>query len=133
MILSVASRSIEVSQPTATQVKVRLPFHLRLSNLHSATGPQPLSPMGITGRIAILANFELGTGTLTVHFASATVTIEDVAPADGQEGTNYTTNKTGASLFGIDLETLLKNEMRSRGQQVVAALGDKTFALPTVS
>jgi PKD repeat protein len=128
-----ASRRIEVSQPNANQVKVRLPFHLRLSNLQSASGPQPLSPMGVTGHIAITANLEPGTGSLTVHFATATVDIEDVAPADGQEGSNYTANKAGASLFGLDLEALLKTEMRSRGQTIVTALGDQTFSLPTVS
>jgi PKD repeat protein len=127
-----ASRRIEVSQPTPNQVKLRLPFHLRLSNVHGSSDPQPLSPMGITGRIAITAALEPGTGTLTVRFATATVDIEDLAPADGAEGTNYNLNKAGASFFGIDLEALLKTEMRSRGQDIVTHFGDQTFTLPTV-
>jgi len=128
-----ASRRIETSQPDANHVKVRLPFHLRLSNLQSSAGPQPLSPMGIKGRIAITAALEFGTGSLTVRFTTATVAIEDIGPADGAEGTNYTANKAGAALFGIDLEALLAAEMRNRGQQVVTALGDQTFSLPTVN
>jgi len=63
--------------------------------------------MGIKGRIAITAALEFGTGSLTVRFTTATVAIEDIGPADGAEGTNYTANKAGAALFGIDLEALL--------------------------
>ena len=128
-----ASRRIEVSQPLATNVKVRLPFRLRLSNLQAGAGPQPLSPMAITGRIAITANLISAPGSLTAQFASATVAVEDVAPAAGSEGSNYTTNKAGAALFGLDLEALLVSQMQTRGQQIVAALGNQTFALPTVS
>jgi PKD repeat protein len=128
-----ASLSIEVTQPAPDQVKLRLPFHLRISNLHSSAGPQPLSPMGITGRIAITVTLVPAIGSLTVHFATATLAIEDIAAASGAEGSNYTINKTGASLYGQDLDYMLTTEMLSRAQAIVAALGDKQFLLPTVS
>ncbi len=128
-----ASRKIEVSQPAANQVKVRLPFYMRLSNMHANFGPQPLSPIGITGRIAITAALDQAPGSLTVHFGSASVVIEDVAPAAGVEGSNYNLDKIGATAAGIDLENLLKTQMQNRGKAIVAALGDQIFSVPTVS
>ena len=127
------AHTIEVSQPTPTTVKVRLPFHLRLSNLSATAGPTPASPFGVTGRIAIIAQFDQAPGSLTVHFSTATVSIEDLAPAAGVEGSNYTLDKTGASLFGLDLDNLLKTNMITRGQAIVTALGDRTFLVPTVA
>ncbi|HML24436.1 MAG TPA: PKD domain-containing protein [Aggregatilinea sp.] len=128
-----AALRIDVSQPDATHVKVRMPFHLRLSNITASAGPSPLSPMGITGRIALTVELVSAPGTLTARFGSATVAIEDVAPASGSEGTNYTANKTGASVFGIDLEDLLKTQMQARGQAIVTAIGDQVFSVPTVA
>ncbi len=128
-----ASRQIAVSQLSPTQVKVTLPFHLRLSNLSSAGGIQPLSPIGITGQIAITVNLTIVPGSITVHFGSAAVAVENIAPASGVEGSNYTTDKNGASAFGIDLEALLSSQIQSRGQQIVTAMGDQTFFTPTVS
>ena len=128
-----ASRKIEVTQPTPTSVKVRLPFHLRISNLHAAVGPNPLSPIGITGRISITAGFSTAPGSLTVNFASAAVAVEDVAPAAGDEGSNYNIDKTFASGLGIDLEALLVANMQARGQAIVAALGNQVFVVPTVA
>ena len=128
-----ASLTIEVTQPTPTSVKVRLPFHLRISNLTAAAGPSPLSPIGITGRIAITASFSTAPGSLTVNFASAAVAVEDVAPAAGAEGSNYTIDKNAAMVFGIDLQALLVANMQARGQAIVAALGNQVFMVPTVA
>lgn len=128
-----ASRTIEVTQPTPTSVKVRLPFHLHISSLTAAAGPNPLSPIGITGRIAITAGFSSAPGSLTVHFATAAVVVEDVAAAAGVEGSNYTFDKSAASAFGIDLEALLVANMQAHGQAIVAALGDQVFMVPTVA
>lgn len=127
------SRRIEVSQPAAGKVKLRLPIHLRLSNISAAAGPQPLSPMGVEARLAITADLETAPGSLTARFSTAEVDVEDFVPAPGVEGTNYTTNKAGAMGFGIDLEALLKNQIRARGSAIVAALGDQTFSVPTVA
>jgi hypothetical protein len=128
-----ASRRIEVTQPDASSVKISLPFYLRVSDMSAPAGPQPLSPMGITGRIVITADLQQAPGSLTVRLASGDLEIEDVAPAPGTEGSNYTTNKAGASSFGIDLEEQLKANMRARGQAILAALGDQTFMVPTVA
>ena len=130
---SSASLSIEVTQPATNQVKLRLPFHLRMSNLLSTGDQQPLSPMGITGRITIIAALVPGVGSLAVHFPTASVAIEDIAPASGQEGSNYNFNKVGANLQGIPLDDLFTSKMLSRGKEIVTAMGDKTFFLPTVS
>lgn len=127
------ARRIAVSQPAAGKVKLTLPVHLRISNLSAAAGPQPLSPIGVTARIAITADLVAAPGSLTAKFASAAVAIEDFAPAAGTEGSNYTTDKAGAALFGIDLDTLMQAQLTSRGQAVVQALGEHTVSVPTVA
>jgi PKD repeat protein len=127
------SRRIEVDQPTATTVRARLPVHLRLSNISAASGPQPLSPMGIEGRIAITFALVTAPGSLTARFSTASVGVEGVNPAPGTEGANYSVNRAGANALGIDLEAILRNQIISRGQAIVAALGDQTFSVPTVA
>ncbi len=127
------SRQIEVSQPAANKVKLRIPIHLRLSNISAPGGLTPASPMGVQARIAITADLVSVPGSLTARFATATVDVEDFAPAAGAEGSNYNLNKAGAAALGIDLEALLKNQIRSRGQAIVAALDDKVFSVPTVA
>lgn len=126
-------RRIDVTQVTATTVKARLPVHLRLSNISAASGPQPLSPMGVEARIAVTFDLVSAPGSLTARFSTASVSVEDLNPAPGAEGANYSANKAGASVFGIDLEALLSNQIISRGQSMVAALGDQTFSVPTVA
>lgn len=127
------SRQIEVSQPVPNSVKVRIPTHLRLSDVSAPAGPQPVSPMGVQARLAITAELVSAPGSLTAKFASATVDVEDFAPAAGSEGSNYTLNKAGANFLGIDLEALLKADLRTRGQALVALLGNKQFSVPTVA
>ena len=124
---------IEVSQPAAGKVKLRLPIHLRMSNLAAPAGPQPLAPMGVHARLAITADLVAAPGSLTARFSSASVGVEDFAPAAGTEGSHYTSNKAGAALFGIDLEALLKSQLQARGQAIIAALGDTVVAVPTVA
>lgn len=126
------SRRIEVSQPVAGRVKLRIPIHLRLSNITAPGGLTPFSPMGVEARLAITADLISAPGTLTARFSTATVDVEDFAPAPGVEGSNYNANKAGANLFGIDLEAVLKNQIRARGAAIVAALGDQTFNVPTI-
>lgn len=127
------NRRITVSQPTPTSVKVSLPFHLRLSNLVAAIGPSPLSPIGITGGLVLTAPFTQAPGSLTVQFGSATVTVENMTPASGVEGTNFTIDKTAAAAQGINLETLLVSQLQIRGQAIVAAMGNQIFMVPTVA
>lgn len=124
---------IDVSQPAAGKVKLSLPVHLRMSNLSALAGPQPLSPMGVTARIAITADLVSAPGSITARFSTATVAVESFAPASGVEGTNYNINKSGAAILGIDLEALLVAQIASRGQAIVAALGDHVVAVPTVA
>lgn len=126
--------AIEVTQPAANKVKARIPVHLRFSKLAGPPGSQqPLSPMSVTARIAIVCDLVASPGTLTAKFASATVDAEDLAAAAGPEGSNYTLNKFGASALGIDLDAALKAEIKSRGQKIATDLGDRNFSVPTVA
>ncbi len=139
-----ASRQITVSQPAANQVKVLIPIHLRLSNITAPAGPQPLSPMGVVAKISITAQLEVIPGSITAKIVSstnqllATIDVEDFAPAPASdypnnEGSNYSLNKTGASIYGIDLEQTLKDEIKNRGRSIAKSMGNISVAVPTVS
>jgi len=128
------NNQIVVSQPTAAQVKLLIPVHLRLSNIAAPPGfPPPLSPMGVTAKLSLLCPLELGSGYIKALLTSATADVEDLAPASGSEGSNYTLNKNGAQLFGIDLEAALKNELITRARVLAADIGDIRVDVPTVA
>jgi hypothetical protein len=131
-----ASRQILVTQPVANQVKISIPVHLRLSNM-SVPGPnQPLSPMGVVARIAIVANLVTAPGSIEAQVATATVTVENLAaapspPYPALEGTNYRIDKLGATMSGLDLDALLTTKIIEQGQAIVTAVGDITVTVPT--
>jgi PKD repeat protein len=122
------NHQITVSQPAPNQVKLRIPIHLRLSNLSMG-----VSPMGVEAKIAITAPLVTAPGSISAQLTAATVEVEDFIPAPGVEGTNYNLNQAGASARGIDLEDLLKTEIRSRGQGIANTIGDINVFVPTVS
>ncbi len=145
---------IRVSDAGSDQVKISIPVYMRLSNMSVSALPdglQPLSPMGVLARISITAPLLKTEGAMTAKLTEATVSVDKfdgtvcaggdycagapcLTPAEGSEGSNYTTNKTFACAppVNIDLESLLINSLRSRGQTLVSALGDITVAVPTI-
>jgi hypothetical protein len=140
-----STRQIQVTEPATGQVELRIPVHVRMSNLTITPSPPipPPEPMGVTARIVITVQLLRTPGLLTVKLSTAGVTVGDFAPASGSteydlEGTNYTFNKNFAqSLYGIDLDAAIQADMVSRGEAILATLGDtpggdKTFTVPTV-
>lgn len=128
------ANQITVSQPAANQVKLLIPVHLRLSNITAPAGlPSPLSPMGVTAKLSLTCPLEIGAGFIRARLTSATTDVENFAPASGLEGTNYNLNRSGAQLLGIDLEAVLKSELRTRAQALAAGVGDIQIFVPTVA
>lgn len=121
------ARRIAVTAGAAPNtVKIVIPARLRLSNI---SNPAAQSPMAVTAGIAITAPLQVGAGSVKAQLTQATVTVENLAPAAGVEGQNYTLNATGFPA----LPGLLTTQLQSRGQAVVNAIGDITVALPTVA
>lgn len=120
-------------QSNTDQVKVLIPIHLRISNIRGTImGFTPLSPMGVEAKIAITAPLQQVPGQITAKLTEATIDVEDLTPADGTEGNNYNTNKTGYSIFGGDLDQLMKDQIKIHGQTLVTGLGDIVISVPTV-
>lgn len=131
------SRRIEVLQPAADQVKLRIPIHLRLSNVEGGGGLPVPSPMGVVARLAITADLDIAPGSISVGLAGADVAVEDFAPAppsDGpidydDEGANYSTAVT----FYPPLEGALRTRLEQQAATIVAAVGDFSVVVPTVA
>ena len=62
---------------------------------------------------------------------TATVTTDTISPAPGVEGTNDTSNK--AAISSINLDTLVSQQISSRGTTLVHGMGASQMAVPTVA
>lgn len=128
-----SAHRIDVTQPAPNQVTVSFPIHLKLTNLHSAGSIQPASPMGVETRVDITAPLVMVPGSITAKVSTGTITVEDLTPAPGIEGTNYTINKTGAQAYGFDLDSSLKSQIQLQAQAFLAEIGDIQIVVPTHS
>lgn len=124
------ARRIEVSEPAPARVAISIPMHLRLSNAEASTGPDPLSPMGVTARIVLTADLETAPGSITARVSTADVTVDALAPAAGTEGSNYQTNK---AFYPGDLDAVMESQISGRGEAIVNAMDDIEVFVPTVA
>ncbi len=130
------NHQITVTQPQVGKVKVRIPIHLRLSNLSGAAAL--LSPMGVVAKLALTTDLVAAPGSITANLMTATVEIEDFAPAPSvdegidydSEGSHYT---TGNTVSGGALETAIKTQLTARGQAIAQSIGNITVVVPTVA
>jgi len=133
---SAPSRRIEVSEPAAGQVQLRIPIHIKMVDIQGGSLPIP-SPMGVVARIVITADLITATGSTTARLSTAVVAVEDFAPAppsDGpidydSEGSNYSI----ASSFMSSLDSLMQNRIQQEGTAIAAAIGDITVVVPTLT
>ena len=129
------AREITVQQPDANHVTVSIPVHLRLSQMQGPGGLPLPGPTGIYARLVINAPYEhsAADGKVKATLTAATVTVEDITPADGVEGINYNLNKAGAQALGMDLDAMMSAEISAQGTLLVQAMGDIEILVPTVS
>ncbi|MBV6522808.1 MAG: hypothetical protein MNPFHGCM_02958 [Gemmatimonadaceae bacterium] len=123
---------ITVAQPTPAQVRLSIPVHLKLSNMSAG-----LSPAGVVCKLSLLADLVVAPGSLTAKISSATVEVQDFAPAPmsdaagsyDSEGSNYSVDNAGS---GGLLEGAIKSNLTARAQATAAAIGDIHVFVPTV-
>ena len=89
--------------------------------------------MGVGATLAITIPLATTADSITANFSQATVAVKNLVPWSGQEGTNYSIDKTGAMTFGINLDNLMQTKLQSYAQQFANAIPDKTFFIPTQS
>ena len=130
--LSDPARRITVQRPDSNHVAVSIPIHLRLNDINCSY-TTVLSPMGVTARIVLTAPYQQSSDLITATLSAAVVTVEDLAPASGIEGTNYNLNKAGAAALGIDLDQLFETEITQRGTVLAQSMGDIEVQYPTVA
>jgi len=126
------THQITAAQPLPNQVVVKIPFHLKLSNLS-----QGLSPCGVVGKLVMTSDFVVAPGSVTSHLATAALSLEDYAPAPASdalgsydsEGSHYTTNNTFSGGF---LENAVKSQLTARAALVAQAIGNITVTIPTL-
>lgn len=131
--ISNPAKKITIEKPDAAHVKVNIPCYLRLYDITGSFGGFSMAtPMAITGTAVMLADYTTTTDHILVKTSTATVTLENVTPAPGAEGANYNTNKTAASIGGIDLEQVLKTSFTAAAASQLKAFGDVSVFVPTM-
>ncbi len=121
------ARRISVSAGGAPNtVKIVLPVRLRLSNVSNAAVRAPLA---VVAGIAVTVPLVVVPGSVSADLSGAAVAIENLAPAPGSEGANYSLDVAGYP----PLAGMLAGQLQSRGQAVVNAIGSITVAVPTVA
>jgi PKD domain len=129
------SNQITVTNPDPSHIQVNIPTHIRFYNITSS-GSLPVSlatPMGVTGTTSMLASYSQTDSNISVGLSTAVITLNDLTPAPGAEGTNYTSNKTLAGYVGVDLDTLVTSTFATAATTQLHNIGDINIAIPTLA
>ncbi len=124
------NHEILVSQPDSSHVTVSIPIHLRLNNFNN---PMIQSPMGIEARAIVTALYQKTNDRITCTLSTSTVSVENITPASGTEGTNYNLNLAGAAAMGLNLEDMLKAQISNEVSTFMQSIGDIRIDTPTVA
>ncbi|HEX2611078.1 MAG TPA: hypothetical protein VHK68_08705, partial [Gemmatimonadales bacterium] len=122
---------IETTRPDPATVRISIPIYLRVFHFQGFGSGFIKDPMGIETRIDISAPFQAAPGSYSILLSAATVTVGTIQPAGaahGNEGPNYTTNKS--TIPGLD--GLLTTKLQQTGKDLATAMGDMTVQVPTV-
>jgi len=125
------ANQIDTTQPSANQVKVSIPIHLKLVNIETLGNPVP-SPIGVQTRIDLTAPLIVVPGSITAKITQATIAVEAIAADPAVADNQYATDKSLAqSLYGINLDDLLSEQIQSYAAAIVAGIGDINVVVPT--
>ena len=129
--LEVPARTIEISQPDATHIRIAMPIYVRLSNMHGYPYIEAVSPMAVVAKLVLDCPYDalLDEGKIIASLSAATVSAQDVTKADGPMGDNYETAKS----FYTGLDALFLAQITARGQALVSAMDDMEILVPTVA
>ncbi|HEY5746201.1 MAG TPA: hypothetical protein VIU12_09015 [Chryseolinea sp.] len=132
--LSNPSKKITVQKPDATHIQVNIPCRIRFYDITGSTfGFSLRTPMAVDGTVKMLANYQATDSLITVFTSTATVALENMTPSAGEEGSNYSFNKTAAGAVGVDLENLIKTNFQGVAATQLHLMGDIKINIPTLS
>ena len=124
---------IQVTFPPG-KVRIAIPIHLKIFNIQKtiAVPWDLLDPMGVEANLILLADLVKSPGNVSVDLSTAAVSVEALVPAGpayGDEGDNYSHNKTTLGSF-VNLDGLVKTNLQTRGQQMVQNFEPIAFSYP---
>lgn len=106
-------------------VTIGIPCALQLSNI-TGTAPLPPSPLAVVARLTLATQLDVQPGRVRANLATATVTVEDLAPGEGIGGTNY-------SPVAAFVGPLIETQLQQRATAVAQAVGLISVDVPTVT
>ena len=124
-----------VSFPDASHVKVSIPCYMRFYNITGSFGIYTLStPMGILGTVEMLSDYSVADGQVIANLSAATITLENIQSASGEEGTNYNANVTLTDYVSTGiLENTIKSSFALLAQAELTKIGDVQETVPSVA
>ena len=130
------SKKTNVSMPDANHVQLEIPVYLRIYDITgSMFGFSLQTPMGVNGTAIVIAPYTSSDSQVTADFTLATVTLENIVPADDPtEGANYTFNKSMAAVANYDLDQLIKTGFETgASNELKTALGFIKVDIPQIT
>lgn len=136
------NRQILTSFPDQYTLQISIPIYLRMfAFVPSSIGNVEIaSPMGIETRIIIDVPFEKLDDKYVAKFDQVTeneVVIgiisgsgSDIA-GNPNESDNYNTNKVSFANFGFDLDSILSDQLKTKGREFANELGPREFSIPS--
>ncbi|QCK15779.1 PKD domain-containing protein [Mangrovivirga cuniculi] len=127
------TKTAKVSFPSGSQVKIDIPCYLYFYDITGEFAGQSLaSPMGILGTVQMISEYSITGNKVVAKLSEATVTLENLTPAPGQEGINYSTNVTLSNFVsnGI-LESTIKTQFSALAESELQQIGDLEQDVPS--
>ncbi len=131
--LSDPVKKISVTKQDATHVKISIPTYIRFYEITgSMFGYSLATPMGIKATTVMVAEYSSSTDKITANLPGATVELTNIIPADGVEGSNYTSNKAAASIASMDLDAIIKSGFNSAASDKLRGHDPIVVEIPTL-
>lgn len=132
------ARRITVDGPNAGKVTLKLPCRIRFYDITGDYAGITLdSPMAVDAVIHFVCNYEENADRVVARVATGTATLEDIVPAAGVEGANYSSNKSLVGLYPPQnaerLPELIKTQFSALAQPRLQSIGDIEVVVPRVS
>jgi PKD domain len=127
------AKKILVANQDATHVKISIPTYIRFYEITgSMFGYSLATPMGIKATTVMVAEYTSAADKITANLPGATVELTNLAPADGFEGSNYTSNKSLTSLASYDLDAIIKSGFNSAASDKLRGHDPIVVEIPTL-
>ena len=134
------ARRITVVKPNPNQIRLDVPCQIRFYDIDGDFfGFGLASPMGITATMQILADYIEEPGHISAALSTADVTLVNIQPAAGVEGTNYNSNAALVDLARTfdpsipALDDAITTGFTAAATPLVHSLPDPEIFYPTVT